>query len=176
MSKIITTFSIIIVSLLLISGCYPVETDSSFNDDYNFAEFRSEPVYLSFRENKDNPYYFLLGKDSDSGNFRITVRWKSRSKGTLLFDGERTSLKFLVDRKKIYQYHPIAKTKVVVYDINIGGHEEEAVFELSEDVFREIAFAQYVTVELKGRSKTVIGEFNRWNTKKAFRDFYQNSF
>lgn len=166
---------VIISSLVLLSGCYPIDTDATFSDDYNFAEYKSEPVYLSFRENKDASYYFLLGKDSDSNNFRITVRWKNKQRGTLLFDGQRTTLKFMVDRKKIYQYHPIMKTRVVTYNLNINGHEEEAVFEMPEEVFREIAYARYVTVELKGRSKTVIGEFNRLNTKKAFRNFYENS-
>ena len=158
-----------------LAGCYPIDTESTFSDDYNFAESKSRPVYLTFRDNKDASFYFLLSKESDTTDFRITVRWKNRNKGTLLFDGQRTTLKFLVDREKIYQYHPVMKTKIVSYNLNISGHEEEGVFEVPEEVFREIAYARHISVELKGRRKTVFGEFNRLNTKKAFRDFYEKS-
>lgn len=175
MMQFVTRISVIFILFPLLAGCYPIYTDSIYHDD-EFAEYKSEPVYLSFRDNKDASYYFLLSKDSDSDNFRIIVRWKNKNKSTLLFDGERTTLTFLVDRQKIYKYHPAMKTKIVMYDINVNGHEEEAVFDIPNDIFRQIAYAKYVTVELKGRSKTVIGEFNRLNTHKAFRDFYQNSF
>lgn len=173
--KIIIKAILLSVLVLVVSGCYPVETMNSFSDDISFAESESKPVYLSFRDNKKASYYFLLSKDSENPNYRITVRWKNPKKSQLLFDGLRTTMKFLVNREKIYRFHPIKNTRVIAYNMNTRGQEEEGVFELPEEVFREIAYAKAVQVELSGRKKTVIGEFNRLNTMKAFRNFYEES-
>ncbi len=174
MQKLNSLFFLIIISLL--SGCYPVDTVSLFDDNIDYAESHSRPIYLTFRDNKDSSFYFLLSKESEESYYKLIVRWQNPNKSDLLFDGERTSLKFMVDRQNVYSFHPVKKTKVVSYDINSGGKEEEGVFEIPHAVFREIAYAKYISVQLKGRAKTVIGEFNRLNTKKAFRDFYENSY
>ena len=164
------------LALTLISGCYPIDTVSIFDDNIDYAESYSRPIYLTFRDNKNSSFYFVLNKESEDPHYTLIVKWKNPNKSDLLFDGERTSLKFMVDRKNVYTFHPVRKTKVVAYDINSGGKEEEGMFEIPHDVFRKIAYAKYVSVQLKGRSKAVIGEFNRFNTKKAFRDFYEKSY
>ena len=165
-----------LLALTLISGCYPIDTVSIFDDNIDYAESYSRPIYLTFRDNKNSSFYFVLNKESEDPHYTLIVKWKNPNKSDLLFDGERTSLKFMVDRKNVYTFHPVRKTKVVAYDINSGGKEEEGMFEIPHDVFRKIAYAKYVSVQLKGRSKAVIGEFNRFNTKKAFRDFYEKSY
>lgn len=167
----------ILTATLLVSlcACYPVDTQNTFNNEFNFLETKSEPVYLSFRDNKDASFYFFLSKDSNDNYFKIIVRWKNKNKTQLLFDGQRSSLKFLVEQQKIYTYHPSKRTKVVAYNINTGTNEEEGIFEIPEEIFREIAYAKNVSVELRGKNKTVIGYFNKLNTQKAFRNFYENS-
>jgi hypothetical protein len=103
------------------------------------------------------------------------VRWKSPRKGDLLFNGFATTLKFLVNNETIYTYTPIKRPKIVAYDLNSRGHEEEAVFSIGREEFIKIAYAKSVNAELTGRRNTMIGVFSRRNTIRAFREFAENS-
>ena len=103
------------------------------------------------------------------------MRWKSGKKGDLLFNGFDTTLKFLVDNKEIYTYRPVKRPKIVAFDLNTRGHEEEAYFSIGRDEFMKIAYAKSVSAELVGRNNTMIGYFSRHNTFRAFREFAENS-
>ena len=171
--KKITLFVTLIIAL---SGCYAIETTSSYNREFTWARSSSKPIYLSFKDTKSTPFYFLLSRDSKEKDYKLAVRWHSPTKGDLLFKGYDTTLKFLVDHSKILTFRPIKRPRIVAYNINSRGHEEEGVFSLSMDEFTEIAYAKSITAEITGRHNTVVGTFTRRNTIKAFREFAESSY
>ena len=128
-----------------------------------------------FKKKGELPFYFMLNRDSKEVDYRLIVRWKSSKKGDLLFNGFKTTLKFLVDNEKIFSYKPVIRPRVVAYNLNSRGHEEEAIFSINREEFMKIAYAKSVSVELLGRNNTSIGYFSRRNTLKAFREFAENS-
>lgn len=156
-------------------GCYPVETNNSYNYNFTWAQSSSKPIYLSFRDTKGTSFYFFLSRDSLDQDYKLRVRWKSMRKGDILFNGLNTTLKFLVNHERLLTLQPIARPKIVAYDLNSSGHEEEGIFSLKPEEFAQIAYAKNVTVELTGRNNSVMGTFNRRNTLKGFQDFAKNS-
>ena len=167
---------IVLIALsLILSGCYSAETTSTYNQSFTWGRSSSQPIYLSFKKAKSTPFYFMLKRDSKETDYKLIVRWKSARKGDLLFNGLNTTLKFLVNNEKILTYKPIKKTRIVEYNLNIGGHEEEAIFSIGSDYFMMIAYAKSVSAELVGRYNTEIGYVTRRNTIRAFREFAENS-
>lgn len=167
-------FLLIAISFVL-SGCYSIGTSNNYNSDFTWGKSRSKPIYLSFKDTKSTPFYFMLSRDSKKQDYELAVRWTSNKKGDVLFNSYDTTLKFLVDKAKIFTFAPVKRPKIVSFNLNSRGHEEEAIFSLSSEEFMEIAYAKSVTVELTGRRNTVIGIFSRRNTIKAFRDFAETS-
>lgn len=170
--KNITTF---FIALFLLSGCYSVETQNTYNKKFTWAKSTSKPIYLSFPDTKSSPFYFLLGRNTSEDGYKLYVRWKNPHTGESLFNGKESTLKFLVNNAKVITVRPIKRPKVVAYNINHIGQEEEALFVLSSEEFREIAYAHNVKAELTGRYFAVTGVFSSRNTLKAFRDFAENS-
>ncbi len=166
---------LLILPIIMLAGCYSAETTSSYNRGFTWAKSESKPIYLSFKDTKSTPFYFLLSRDTKEQGYRLAVRWHSRKKGDMLFNSYDTTLKFLVDRSKILTFRPVKRPRVVAYNLNSRGHEEEGVFHLTSEEFMEIAYAKSVTAEITGRYNTVVGEFSRRNTIKAFREFAEHS-
>ena len=164
-----------VVLSLILTGCYSAETSSTYNQGFTWGRSSSKPIYLSFRRAKELPFYFMLNRDSKEVDYKLIVRWKSPRKGDLLFNGFETTLKFLIDKEKILTYKPIKRPRVVAYDLNSRGHEEEATFSINREDFMKIAYAKSVSAELSGRFNTSIGHFSRRNTIRAFREFAENS-
>ena len=169
------TFLPFLLTLLALSGCYSFETNSHYNQNLTWAHSESKPIYLSFKKAKDTSFYFVLSRDTNHDDYKLRVRWHGSKKGDVLFNGYDSTLKFLLDNEKILTFNPIKKPKVVAYNINSSGREEEAVFSFTRDEFYAIAYSKEVIVELNGRHKTVTGYFNRRNSLKAFREFAENS-
>ncbi len=169
-------FICFLVISLALSGCYSIETSSSYNRGFTWARSHSKPIYLSFRDTKTTPFYFLLNRDSKQKDYKLVVRWRNSKKGDILYNGLDTTLKFLVDQSKIFTFKPILRPKVVAYNLNSRTHEEEGIFSIGEEEFRAITYAKSVTVELTGRYNTVVGIFNRRNTFKAFKEFIETSY
>jgi hypothetical protein len=165
-----------LIVLVMLSGCYSVNTSSSHNDEFTWGRSHSKPIYLSFADTKAVPFYFLLNRDSKQKDYKLIIRWRNAKKGDPLFNGSETTLKFLIDQSKILTFKPVSLPKVVAYDINSRTHEEEAIFSISEEEFRAITYAKSVTIELAGRRHTVMGTFNRRNTFKGFKDFIETSY
>ncbi|GAB4164252.1 MAG: hypothetical protein Tsb006_3810 [Rickettsiaceae bacterium] len=163
------------MTLLALSGCYAVETTSRYNSSFTWAKSQSKPIYLSFRDTKSTPFYFLLSKDSKQNDYKLTVRWRNSKAGDILFNGFDTTLKFLVNQSRIFTFKPISRPKIVAYNINSRSHEEEGIFAISPEQFKTIANAKNVTVEITGRNNTVSATFNNRNTFRAFRDFAETS-
>lgn len=160
---------------LMLTACYSAETTSTYNFGFTWGRSESKPIYLMFKKKGELPFYFMLNRDSKEVDYRLIVRWKSPKKGDLLFNGFKTTLKFLVDNEKIFSYKPVIRPRVVAYNLNSRGHEEEAIFSINREEFMKIAYAKSVSVELLGRNNTSIGYFSRRNTLKAFREFAENS-
>jgi len=160
---------------LILTSCYSAETTSTYNSSFTWGRSGSKPIYLMFKKKGELPFYFMLNRDSKEVDYKLIVRWISHKKGDLLFNGFETTLKFLVDNKYIFSYKPVIRPKVVAYNLNSRGHEEEAIFSINREEFMKIAYAKTVSVELLGRNNTSIGYFSRRNTFKAFREFAQNS-
>lgn len=160
---------------LILTSCYSAETTSTYNSSFTWGRSNSKPIYLMFKKKGELPFYFMLNRDSKEVDYKLIVRWKSPRKGDLLFNGSKTTLKFLVDNEKIYSYQPATRPRVVAYNMNSKGHEEEAIFSINREEFMKIAYAKSVSVELLGRNNTSIGYFSRRNTLKAFREFAENS-
>ena len=117
----------------------------------------------------------MLRRDSTKDYYELTVRWNNARRGDILFNGPQTTLKFLIDNAKIYSFSPALPPRVKAYNINDNTHEEEGVFILNPEQFREIAYAKAVAVELNGRNNIVYGSFNYRNTFRSFKDFFENS-
>ena len=56
-------FLLIAISFVL-SGCYSIGTSNNYNSDFTWGKSRSKPIYLSFKDTKSTPFYFLLSRDS----------------------------------------------------------------------------------------------------------------
>lgn len=165
------TFLPFLFTLIALSGCYSSETSSHYNKDLTWAHSESKPIYLSFKKTKDTSFYFLLSRDTNRDDYKLRVRWHSSKKSDVLFNGYDSTLKFLIDNEKILSFNPIKKPKIVAYNINSNGREEEGIFSLTRDEFYTIAYSKEITVELNGKNQTVTGYFNRRNSSKAFREF-----
>ena len=61
----------------------------------------------------------------------------------------------------------------VAYNIENKSHEEEAIFNLTPEQIRSLAYAKNVAVELTGRYIVIEAKFNKLNTFKAFRNFVE---
>ncbi|NRB11484.1 MAG: hypothetical protein HRU35_07770 [Rickettsiaceae bacterium] len=157
--------------LFLTTGCFPVETTNIYNRKLTSVKSVSKPVYLSVPNTKKTTFYFILSYNSRDCLYRIHVHWRNPKSKELLFDGRNSTLKFLVDNKKLLKFYPEKHPRVTKYDLDSNGHEEEAVFVLNNKEFYLLAEAKNVDVELSGRYITIHAKFNVRNTKKAFQDF-----
>lgn len=159
---------------MLVSGCFAVNTTTVYNKSLTRANSESKPIYLGFYDNKHASFYFILKHKALAKEYFLRVRWISHNKDQL-FDPSKTSIKFLVNNLEIITLHPIRTPKVVAYDLESKGHEEEAIFSLTYDQLSTIANAKSVEVELTGKYLIVLGHFNRIHTFKAFRNFLNES-
>lgn len=168
----IKTYHFVMVIAFILQSCSP-KTTISFNSEYSWAASESAPIHLSFANTKEAPFYFILRRDSNYKDIRLHVFWQA-SNNDILYNSYETSLKFLIDNEQILTFNPIKAPKIIAYNIDKKGHEEEGVFSLSIEQFLLIAYANKVMVQLEGKNKTVIGNFNRWKTFRAFKNFAEN--
>jgi hypothetical protein len=167
--------TLFVLILLGLCACSEVETTNVYNRNLTMARSTSKPIYLSFSDNKNASFYFLLSRDTKFKDYQLHVRWHSPQRGELVFNDTASTLKFFVDGTKILTFHPVKRPRIVAYNLDKKGHEEEGIFLLSEEELRQIAYSKNVTAELTGKYVTVTGKFNRHNTMKAFRNFMENS-
>ena len=158
--------------IFCLSGCYSVETSTVYNKSLTQGHSSSEPIYLSFADNKKAPFHFILKHEVASNNYLLYVRWSSPNKD-LLFNGTDSTLKFLVNKFEIIDLQPIKMPKIIAYNIENKSHMEEAVFSLSVEQLRSLAYAKTVSVELTGRYIVIEAQFNKLSTFKAFKDFVE---
>jgi len=156
--------------MFLISGCFAVETATVYNKSKTQANSESKPIHLGFHDNKHTSFYFILKHKALATEYFLHVRWMSQDKD-VLFNHLKTSLKFLVNNLEIITLHPIKTPRLIAYNLDSNGHEEESIFSLTHDQLNTIANAKKVEVELTGKYLIVVGHFNKIHTFKAFRNF-----
>lgn len=165
---------IIILSFIL-SGC--IDTHTEYNKSMTFMYTRSGEIKISIPHKKSPPFYIILESEHNSKGNRdiLKVRWINKSKNHILFDGIATTLKFIVDEDEIIVMHPRSMPRRIGYNINDGTNEEEAIFNISRDELKRLAYAKSVNVELKGKDLVVLGHFTKYHTFRAFKKFVENS-
>jgi len=168
-------FFILVILAILVSGCYSTETTHTYNVNYTRAKSESNPIYLTFKDTKDAPFYFILKRDSKEKDYKLIAHWKSPYKSEPLFNGQKTTLKFMINNLEIISLNPIKRPKLSSYSIESRGHEEEAIFSLDYDQLMAIANAKSATAELRGKHKTVVGVFNKRNSFRGFKNFLKNA-
>jgi hypothetical protein len=166
-------YLVLIFTLLFFNACFPVETTKIYSRDLTKGQSHSEPIYLSFLDNKNSSFYFILSRDMAFDQFLLKVRWINQGHD-LQFNGQASTLKFLVDNESVFTLLPIKMPKIASYRIDEGGLEEEALYMLTREELTKLANAKDVSVELTGKNKIVIGTLNRLHSFKAFKDFLIN--
>lgn len=161
--------NILVLSILLLLSACAANTDVVYNKNYTRSVSITEPIHLSFQDNKLAPFYFILKHKSPSDECKLLVRWSSPD-AELIFNGQNTVIKFLVNNQNIISRQPIKQPRIVSYSIE-KGHEEEAVFTITIEELKQLANAKKVDVELNGRYITVIGHFNKLQTFRALKKF-----
>ena len=78
-----------LLMLIILAGCYSVETNSRYNKNFTWAHSQSQPIYLSFQDTKNTPFYFMLSRDTNQKDYKLHVRWHSNQKNDLLFSASR---------------------------------------------------------------------------------------
>lgn len=168
--KNLSLFTLIILAM---SGCYLVDTNTTYNKSLTSAKSSSEPIYLTFKDSKKASFYFTLEHSMSSKDYLLNVRWHNHSKEPL-FDGMNSTLKFLVDGYQVITLKPIKLARLVSYNIETKGHVEETTYLLNYEQLHTLAYAKNVHVELTGKNIIVNGRFNRIQTFRAFKDFARN--
>jgi hypothetical protein len=158
--------------MFFLTGCYSTETTTIYNKSLTSGEASSEPIYLSFQDNKKSSFHFLLKHSLSAENYLLYVRWNTPGKD-LIFNGTDTTLKFLVNNSELITLQPIKKPRVTAFNIETKGHQEEGIFELTTDQMRMLSYAKNVEVELTGKYILITGKFNRLSTFKAFKNFFE---
>lgn len=170
----IRSFLGLFIVTFLISGCYPIETTTTHNKAWSDGNSTSEPIYLNFRDNKKSSFHFYLSHRLSSEDYMLRVRWNTIN-DDLIYNGLDTTMKFLIDGAEIITLSPVISPKIVAYNIETRGHQEDATFKLTYLQLKKLAYAKEVEVELSGKYITVIGQFNKRHTFKAFRNFINNT-
>ncbi len=164
--------ALFIVSSL--SGCYPIETTTSHDKSWSDGNSTSQPIYLSFKDNKKSSFHFYLSHRLNSEDYLLRVRWNTVN-DDLIYNGLNTTIKFLIDGAEIITLSPVVPPKIVAYNIETRGHQEDATFKLTHAQLMKLSYAKEVEVELNGKYITVTGQFNKRHTFKAFKDFISNT-
>lgn len=160
----------LICTLFVLSSCFSIGTTSDYNKNWTRAVSTSEPIYLSFKDNKHASYFFTLKHDTNDNTYLLYVYWNAPD-NEQLFNGTKSTLKFLIDKEVVITLHPIKIPKTIGYDLETKGHQEHAAFALNYDQLKAIATANNVDVELTGKYIVVNSYFNKIHTFKAFNNF-----
>ncbi len=163
----------VIILFFIISGCFPIDTSTTYNKSLTYGHSTSEPIYLGFYDNKGASFYFKLQHEVTSSHYLLRVYWKNPTKEAI-FDGMQSSLKFLVNVNEIITLYPLNYPEVVAYDIENKIQIEEAIFALTSDQISSLAHAKSVKVELTGKYTTIVGHFTKLHTFRAFKNFLRN--
>jgi hypothetical protein len=164
---------VLLLSFLL-SSCFAVETSRTYDKAMTTGRCSSEPIYLSFTDNRDGSFYLVLDKNITSEKYVLSVRWISRAQERQ-FNGMDSSLKFMINRSELIDLLPASMPKILSYNIEDNSIEEEAIYNLRREQLEAIAKAKHVLVELTGKhNKVIVGRFNKFHTVRAFKDFLKN--
>lgn len=164
--------------ILLLSSCKSIGTETTYNKKMTRGVSVSKPIYLSFngKNAKTDPTFFFLleKKQTNHECIYLKVRWYSPYKEKQ-FKGTESTLAFLINESSILTLHPIKKPRIIGYNIDKGGFEEEAIYTLTNDQLRDIAYAKNVSVELTGKYKIMTARLTKYHSFQAIKNFIENS-
>ena len=158
--------------VFLLSSCS--YTDVAYNNELNMGQVVSKPIYLTFRTSGSEKIYLLLERDFLDNKYKLKVRWLSPGYNSLA-NGENTILKLIINKDKILTLKPLQMPRIVSYHIDPLVIEEEITYLISREILREIAESKTVRISLEGKYESRIGDFNKWGTYRAFKEFLKKS-
>ena len=154
-----------------------MEHNMDYNRSMTRMESRSGEIRVSIPNKKAPSFYFIL--ESELGHNAKTdtlrVRWVSQDRSHDLFSAVSTRLRFIIDQDQVLNLTPRSMPRRIGYNINDHSSAEEAVFNISRDNLKKLAFAKSVDVELTGNEITITGFFTKYHTFPAFKKFIKNS-
>jgi hypothetical protein len=169
----------ILTSLLaiILTSCIDITTSTTYNRSLSSSSSESNKIPLSFSESKGSVFYFILVSSNSDGTPQdlLKVRWINPDKNHRQFNGMKSALKFIIDNNKIITLTPIKEPILSGYDLNNNTREEEAIYNISREQIKEIAYAKTVEVELLGKNRVGLAKFNKWHSYRGFKDFLKNS-
>ena len=154
----------------MVVACHPVGTEVNYDYNLSGGTAKSRAIFLSFYDNKGAPFRFYLDKDLTKSEYILTVRWKN-PRPHLLFEKERSTLKFIINKDYVISLLPTKAPRIAAYLLDSNVREEEAEYVLTREQMEKIAFAKSVDVELTGRYMVVNGYLNKYNSLRAFKNF-----
>lgn len=168
---------IVLLLPFMLSGCFNVYTSTNYNVSMTSMSVKSSVIHLSVKDKTTPPFYFILESFNDDGFPKdvLKVRWVNHDKRSRLFDGMNSFLRFEVDRSHFIVLKPRSLPRRMGYDVNKNAVEEEAIFNITREQLKDLAYAKSVEVELNSKHKVYMGKFNRWHTFRAFKDFLKNT-
>ena len=169
---------ILIIAVALLTSCYPVPVNTTYNRSLTSSKSESDRIFLTFAHTKGASFSFILLSENHNGIPRdlLKVRWTNPDRYESQFNGLKTTLKFMIDKEEIITVRPIKAPIFVGYNLEDKTSEEEIVFTIPRDVLEKLAYAKKtVTVELTGKYRIVNGSFNKWSTFRAFKNFVDNT-
>jgi hypothetical protein len=105
----------------------------------------------------------------------LKVRWINPDKNYRQFNGMKSALKFIIDKNRVITLMPVKEPALSGYDLNNNTREEEAIYNISREQIKEIAYAKTVEIELLGRNRVGSAKFNKWHSARGFKNFLNNS-
>jgi len=170
--------TIILIATLLLTGCFPVPVNTSYNHSLTKSSSESDRIFLTFENTKNASFSFILLSTNNHGTPHdiLKVRWINPDRYVSQFNGMDTTIKFMIDKEEIITLRPIKDSVFVGYNLENKTAEEEITFAVSRADLEKLAYAKKtVIVELNGKYRTVNARFNKWSTFRAFKNFVNNS-
>lgn len=168
--------SLLLISVML-SGCWMLDHTTDYNRSMTEMFSRSGEIKISIPYKKSPIFYFILSSELNGKEKRdvMKVRWINSHNGYNLFDGMKSTLRFVIDDGEVLSMHPRSMPSKIGYNLNNNTSEEEAIFNITRDQLKSLAYAKSVKVELTGKDITVSGHFTKYHTFRAFKKFVENS-
>ena len=164
-----------IIAAIMLSGCWMLEHNTEYNRSMTSMKSSSGEIRISIPHKKSPPFYMILESELDNRENKdvLRLRWVNKDQRYTLFNGMKTELRFVLDEDKVILMYPRSLPRKIGYNLNDHSQEEEAVFNITRDQLKRLAYAKSVDVELRGNKVVVVGHFTKYHTFRAFRKFVE---
>lgn len=167
-------FILNITTLCFLTSCYEIQTTNKYSNDFRQGYAKSNPIYLSIKDDKNSRIYLLLEKNMNNDNYYIKVNWQYKN-NVRQFKQEGSTASFFIDNELIISQKPIKPVRTVSINIDTNRLTQEAVYKIDRKIMTKISNAKYVEIQIDGKFENKVAYFNKLHTFKAFKDFLDNS-